>query len=340
MSMFQRPSSVIGLDLGASAVKAVEMQAKGDVLEVTGFGQIEVEPDNDQALREAVSNLFAEGGFQARRVASSVSGKMIIVRHIQVDRCSGDQLEEAVRFEAEKYLPFPVDEAILDWTETGDQDSQTMDLLLVAAKREQIEEHLEQVSGGGLKPEVVDVDAFAIANAYELCGEAEEEVAEGCVAFVDVGARKSTINISSGGVSRFTREVSIGGNEFTETLARILNMPFEEAEDYKRDSGEGAPVLEEALAPSVEELANEIQLSFEWFQNQYSQRVDRVLVTGGGARLPFFNRLFSEVLNLQVSGFDPLASVVLGEGLDEELLKANASQLAVATGLAARLVKS
>lgn len=338
MSLFKRSQSVIGLDVGASAVKAVELQPKGEGVEVSGFGRIEVDSDDPASIRSAVERLIAEGGFGARRMASSINGKMVIVRHLQLQKTSPDEIKDVVRYEAEKYVPFPLDEAVLDWQTVGTTPQGDLEVLLVAAKREQVMQHLEAISGAGMKPEVVDLDAFAIANAHALAEGGGET--KGCRAFIDVGARKTTINIAVDGASRFTREVSIGGRGFTETLARVLNMSFDEAEDYKREPGEGAAILEEALSASVEELANEIQLSFEWFQSQFHQNVERVLVSGGGSRLPFFRRILGDVLAVPVEDFDPFRSLIVQEGLDTEVLSENSSELAVAVGLAARLIRS
>lgn len=338
--MLARSKSVVGLDIGSSAVKAIELTARGRDVAVTAFGQVDVPNDDHEARARAVRDLMNSGGFHTRRIVTGVSGKNVIVRYLSMVRMSDDELRNAIVFEAEKYVPFPLDECVLDCQRLDKEDDPkkggNMSVLMVAAKKSQIEEHIESISAAGCTPEVVDVDAFALGNAYSLCQaiSGEEETDETNIAFVDVGASKTNINIVGGGVSLFTREIGMGGNDFTQAIAKKLNLSVDEAEDFKRRNDEA---VKDAVFGAIDDLGNEIQLSFDYFEDQFQKEISRILLSGGGARLPFFQEAFERVFEKPTANFNPFSTLKVDDGIDADLLACNASQLVTAVGLASRL---
>lgn len=337
--MFKRRiRSLIGLDVGTKAVKAVELTWNGGLV-LTGFGYAEL-PSPD-AVRETVARVFEENEFHTRRVVTSVSGKSVIVRYLTMFKMSPDDLRNAIRYEADKYIPFDVDEVLLDCQPfeapgMSDAGPNEMRVLLVACKRALVDEQLRILAGVGLQPEIVDVDVFAVGNAYEtaVTGMDGDRVR----ALVDVGAGKTSVNVIRGGASLFTREIHSGGDAFTAAIANRLGLKDGEAEALKRRPGEQADRVRGAVTPAVDDLSTEVRLSFEYFENQFDRGVDEVLVSGGGARLVGLTDDLARVLDRPVSPWDPTGDLpIAADRVDVDALREHAGELAVAVGLASRL---
>jgi type IV pilus assembly protein PilM len=342
--MFAKHRSLVGLDIGLGAVKAVELTDRGGSLAVTGFGQIECASDDPAVRAKAVAELFREGGFRSKRVVTGLSGKQVIVRYLTLPKMAGDELRNAAAFEAGKYVPFPLDECVMDVKpveEGGDRAGEgNMTALFVAVRRQQVDEHLDLVERAGLVSEIVDVDAFALGNALELgVGCRAPEDAQKALALIDVGASKTCVNIVAGGVSMFTREIYLGGRDFTQAVARRLNLESRQAEDLKRAPEDEGP-LREAVLPLVDDLANEIQISFDYFEHQFERRIDELRLSGGGSRLGLLAEAFERVFERPAKPFNPFEGAAIDSAVDRDLLESNAGRLAVAAGLAARLKRS
>lgn len=340
--MFARTSSVVGLDVGTSAIKAVELTATGKSLEVTGFGQIEVPPDDPQARVHAITELMREGGFRSRRVVSNISGKTVIVRYLTMPKMSDDELRSAIALEAGKYVPYPLDECVLDCQRLdGPMDTAgagKMTVVFVAARRSQITEQLALLHDGGITPEVIDVDALALGNAWELAMSGADAAAQpACLAFVDVGATKTCLNIMVGDTSFFSREIYFGGRHFTEAIGRRLSIDPGPAEDMKRLPDAGGEAVRDALLPTIDDLGNEIQLSFDYFENQFQKKIAEIRLSGGGSRLAIIRESFEKIFERPTTAFNPFETLAVNPDVDADLLGCNASRLVVAVGLAARV---
>lgn len=342
--MIARQKSIVGLDIGTCAVKAVELTQKGKDLELTAFGQLELSQESPEDVGESIKTLLNEGGFRTKRVVSSVGGKLVVVRFLSLVRMSDEELKNAISFEAEKYVDFPTAECVLDCQRMESEEdarSNSMSVLLVAARRSLVEGHLETLGSVGVIPESVEVDAFALSNAYDLCANVGEELdRDGSVAFVDIGHSKTTVNIVKGGICQFTREIPVGGRDFTDCIARRLGVTFEEAEDLKREPGEGNEAVQEAVSTSVDELGNEVQLSLDYFESQFETQVGRVFLSGGGSRLSFLRAALERIFERPTQVFNPFDYIPVDKGIDADLLSCNAAQLVVAVGLASRLKRA
>ncbi len=338
--MFKASKSVVGLDIGSSAVKAVELTRAGKELQVTGFGQIELSSEDPADCVEAVTNLLKEGGFRTKSVVTSVSGKMVIVRHLNMVAMNDDELRNAIIFEAEKYIPFTLDECVLDCQRLGDADPGTnADVLLVAVKDTVLEHHIGMCQKAGVTPEIVDVDAFALGNAYELVA-GDEALSEDVVAFVDVGASKTSLSIVRAGSALFTREIYFGGNDFTSSIARKLGVDEAQAEHLKRSPGEDYEAVKEAAFPTIDDLGNELQLSFDYFESQHGNTVDKIMLSGGSSRLGFFRESFERIFEKPTAIFNPFEGISVCDDIDQDLLASSGPQLVVAAGLASRIRKA
>lgn len=338
--MLKQRNSIVGLDIGSSCIKAVEItQDKYDYV-ITGYSQVEV-PD-EQSRTDSVAELFRSANFRTKRVATAVSGKSVIFRYISMVDVPDDKLQQAVRFEADKYIPFDVSEVELDaqklmsgQTESGGTEAK---VLLVAAKRTILDDHARMLTELGLQPVSVGIDGFALGNAFELADMVNPGVHENdrTVALIDIGATKSSINILRSNISCFAREVPMGGADLTNAIMRRLGLEGAAAETLKRDPADQMQVVQEAVAQVLEDLGNEINLSFDFFENQFDGEVHDVLLTGGSVLLPFLEESLEKIFEKRTRVWNPIEGLkVKSDNVDVEALNTYAPQLAVAVGLAA-----
>ncbi len=343
MGLFQRKKSLIGVDIGSDSIKAVELTKVGDELVVSGYGQIAVPRGGDPA--DALSDLLKACSFQTRRAATAVSGRSVIVRFLSMVEVPDANLRAALRFEAEKYIPFDLDEVITDCARLeapGDRAGE-MKVLLVASKRDVIENRVQLLKKAGLDVANVDVDPFAVGNAFELVARANNDATLGSrvCALVDVGASKTTVSVVKAHEPRFTREVYLGGDDFTGAISKRIGVETAEAEHLKRDPGERHDEVVAALTHSVDELANEIMLSLEYYEDrQGGEKVEDVYLSGGAVKTPLLEESLERVFERRTSKWSPVSGLAVDGGrLEPQALSENASQLAVAVGLASRVLK-
>ncbi|MCZ7647086.1 MAG: pilus assembly protein PilM [Planctomycetota bacterium] len=336
MALFSRRKSVVGLDIGSSSVKAVELSRSGQSLSITAMGTATIE--TPEAVGAAIQEALREAGIRTRRCVSAVSGRSVIIRQVPMVKMAQSELKQAVEYEADKYIPFDVSEVQLDAQPLGDQgsDEGQMRVLLVAAKRSLIEEHVALLQSVGLHPLAVDVDVFALGNAFELrnlaLGIDDQEVRT----LVDIGASKTNINIMRGNTSCFQREIYVAGNDLTEAVAKRFGEDPRDVEKMKLDPGGALESMQDAMLPVLEDIGSEIRLSFDYFENQYDQTVKEVYLSGGTASFPGVDTMLTQVFGLPARLWDPTEGLLMGR---QELagLGGSNSGLAVAMGLASRI---
>jgi type IV pilus assembly protein PilM len=354
VGFFSREKTVIGLDIGSSAVKAVELAASGKGYRVVGFGLEPVPADaivdgaiiDAGAVAESIRRVFQKGGpgggFKTKDVCASLSGSAVIVKKITLPVMTPSELDESIHWEAEQYIPFDIQDVNLDYQildpGTGPESRGGMEVLLVAAKKEKIGDYTSVIAQAGRTPVIVDVDAFALQNAYEQnYGFQPGQV----VVLLNAGASAININILVGDQSVFTRDISIGGNSYTEAVQKELDLPFEAAEQVKK----GLPVdgaTPEAARPILhavnENVLLEIQKTFDFFKaSAQTDHIDRIVLSGGAARVDGFRDMLHERFGAPVEEFDPFRNVTwdarrLGDQPTEQ------ASAAVAVGLALRKV--
>jgi len=346
--VFRKDKSVVGLDLGSQVVKAVEITLEGPEPVITGFARAEIPPGGE--VNEAIAEVFQRGGFRSRNVVTAVSGQAVVVRYITMVEMSDSELRQAIRFESDKYLPFDSDDVVLDCqrlkrkpaqaSEGESGGSAQMSVVLAACRSSVVEDQMRAVTAQGLSPIAVDVDVFALANAWELCG---LEVSGGAdesrsVALVDVGASRTSINVLHAGETCFSREIGIGGGDMTQAAARRLGVEAVEAEAIKREAGGREAEVSRAISPVLEDLVSEVSLSLDYVENREGIHVDEVLLSGGGILAPGAVPFIEQALGRPVRTWNPLEGIrVSPERVDVEELEASASSLAVAIGLASRV---
>src|SRR5688572_23777499 len=276
--MFRKTKSVVGLDIGSSAVKAVELKPAGKGFRVAAFALEPVPPDSivdgaiidGGAVAEAIRRLFDRKTFKTKEVAASLSGNAVIVKKISLPVMTETELGESIYWEAEQYIPFDVQDVNLDYqildAGTGPDSRGSMEVLLVAAKKEKVGDYTGVIAQAGRTPVIVDVDAFALQNAFEVYyGLTPSQV----VVLLNAGASAININILHGDQSVFTRDISLGGNAYTEAVQKELDLPFELADQLKKGIPVDGASFEEAqpvLRAVTENVLLEIQKTFDFFK--------------------------------------------------------------------------
>jgi type IV pilus assembly protein PilM len=350
--VFRRARSLVGLDIGSSAVKAVELKPAGKAYKVTAFGSEPVPPDSivdgaiidGAAVADAIRRLFDGRGIKTREVAASLSGNAVIVKKITLPVMTENELAESIYWEAEQYIPFDIQDVNLDYqildAPDGAAGKGTMDVLLVAAKKEKIADYTGVIAQAGRAAAIVDVDAFALQNAYEVNYGIDPAAV---VVLLNAGASATNINIVSGDRSVFTRDISIGGNAYTEALQKELSLPYDAADQLKRGVPVEGVTFEDArpvLRAVSENVMLEIQKTFDFFKaTAASDRIDRIMVSGGASRAEGFTEMLSERFEAPVEPFDPFKRVMFdARKFHVEASTDIAPTVAVAVGLALRRV--
>jgi type IV pilus assembly protein PilM len=350
VGLFGRARDLVGLDIGSHSIKLVELKQKGKNYELVSFG-IQPLPSeaivegaimDSSAVAEAIDTLFVNNNVKKSEVATSVSGGSVIVKKISLPAMNEDELAESIRWEAEQYIPFPIDEVNLDHkTLRGSaQEGGMMDIILVAVKKDMIGFYANVITQAGKRPMVVDVDAFALQNCFELNYKNEVQPSE-VIGLINIGASLINMNIVQGELSLFTRDISTGGNLFTETIQRELNLSREHAENLKR--GVPAEGIEPAAANSIiqgvtEDLAVDVQRTFDFFKaTSTEERIDRIFLAGGSAKVPGLQQFFQDKFGAPTEILNPFKNVKLAN-IDADYLQEVAPVATVAVGLALRKV--
>ena len=346
--------SIIGLDIGSSSVKAVEIskKGKGKDFELTHLGVAPLPPEaivqgaflNSSAIVDAIREAVEKAKIKTKHVAAAVSGHSVIVKRVNLPAMTREELDEQIRWEAEQYIPFDVNEVNLDFQILDDQGGEgQMDVLLVAAKKDLIDDYVQVIGEAGLTPAVVDVAAFAVENSYEANYDAQ---ADQVVALVNIGAQVVNINVIANGIPTFTRDITTAGNQYTEEIQKALSISFEEAERIKlggrraEDSQEVVPhEVEQAMRAVTETVIGEIGRSLDFYgATSAESRIEKVFLAGGSAKVAGFKAAFQERTGHDVEILNPLNRMVPSSKFEPEFLDEMAPALGVGVGLALRRV--
>jgi type IV pilus assembly protein PilM len=274
---------------------------------------------------------------KTKNVATSVSGHSVIVKRVTLPMMSEEELFDRVQSEASQHIPFDIADVSLDYQLLESVDSQ-MDVLLVAVKKDKILNHTNVLAQAGKNPTIVDIDAFALQNCFEVNYDPDPGQT---VALLNVGASVMNINIVRGGIPLFTRDVSVGGNQYTDALQKELDLSFEDAEKLKR--GEAiAGVADEHKVQILRSVSDililEIQKTFDFFRATASgENIQRIYIGGGTARVPGLVELLREEFAMPVEELYPFRKIVINPARhNEDQIRELAPRLAIAVGLALR----
>ena len=348
MALFKKNKPLVGLDIGSSSLKAVELVKSKKGYQLTAFAYEPLAPDlvvdgaimDAPAVSETIKKTFAAAKFKPKGVATGVSGHSVIVKRVVVPAATPDEVESSIQMDAEQYIPFDIAEVNLDYQVVGpgttSAEEAGMEIVLVAAKKDKIQNHTNVIGLAGRTPEVVDIDAFALQNAFEANYTVD---ADAPVALLNIGASLMNINISKGGMPLFIRDVSVGGNQYTDILQKELQLNFQEAEDLKlgKTGGSEAEMVQPLLESITEMLIMEVQKTFDFFRETYpSETISQVLISGGTSRMIGLAEHIQATFGYPTEILDPFKSITIASKVDAEKVTALGPALAVAVGLALR----
>jgi type IV pilus assembly protein PilM len=339
-----RQKPLFGLDIGSSSVKAVELKSTKQGYELMNFALESLEPDTvvDGAIMDAprvaerIVSICEGQNIKTKNVATAVSGHSVIVKRVPMPFMAEEELYDRIQSEASQHIPFDVADVNLSY-QVFESEGPQMDVLLVAAKKDKILNHTNVLAQAGRTPTVVDIDAFALQNCFEV----NYEMPGQTVALLNIGASVMNINIVRDGIPLFTRDVSVGGNQYTDALQKELDLSFEDAERLKK--GESIAGVSEEQRSSVlrsvsDILILEIQKTFDFFRaTATGENIQHIFVAGGTARVPGLLDLLREEFAVTVEELDPIRRIVINPGKhNESRLRELAPRLAIAVGLALR----
>lgn len=306
----------VGLDIGANSIKVVELQG-GLKPRLSRFGKVALpegalsagEIKEREQVGKAIKELFAKTKIRSKRVVIAIAGQAAIIRHIKLPLMEDNEVANAIHWEAERYIPFPVDEVTLDYKVIKRYaDQNEMDVLMVCARNDIIYSHIETLRDIGLQTQVVDIQTFSLMRAAGL----EKANSEGTVALLDIGFETSDLMILKDGIPLFTRVIPLAGNRFTKTIASNLGITSEEAEEIKINKIDALSQSESlsqsleakanfAMQEGLKELSLEIRRSFDYFHMQErNEEVNRLIINGGGALLPNLGTFLNRELGIPV----------------------------------------
>jgi type IV pilus assembly protein PilM len=340
---------IVAIDIGSSAVKLVQLrEVKGAYHLVNlGIGYLPPEAIVDNSIMDSssvvhvVRNLVESLKIKTKNVATSISGHSVIIRKIQLPIMTEEELESSIQWEAEQYIPFEISEVNLDFQILGadPKDPSQMNVILVAAKKDFVDDYVAVFKESGLNPVVMDVDCFAVENAFEAnYGFAEDEI----VALVNMGASAVNVNVLKGEISVFTRDIQVGGNLLNEELQKRLGLSNEEAE--KARSGEkvsaSAEAIAEVMLDASENLAQEVQRSLDFFAaTSADEKINKIFITGGVAKTGMVREAIERRIGVPVEVINPFRQVAVNEKkFDLEYVDSVGPVFTVAAGLAMRRV--
>jgi type IV pilus assembly protein PilM len=362
-----KKNQLVGLDIGSNAIKLVEIEDSKKGMMLKNFGMIGLPRDAivEGAIKEmeivssAIKNLYKNLKISNKNVATSISGYSVIVKKISISRREESELDSSIQEEAEQYIPFDIHDVNLDYEILSDREaapegenkeeeveekskegSGLMDVMLVAAKKDIVEDYVSLLQLTGLNPVVLDVDAFALQNAYELSA----GKTSGCFALVNVGAEELGINAIKNGVSIFTRDSSYGGFQINEAIMSKFDVSYEDAEKIKlggtkveaKDRGK----LEEIFTSVVSGWVNEIKRALDFLVTTYpDETIEKIFISGGSCRIPGFQKYLEGETDITVLELNPFANLEISEKtFDPKYLSYMAPQAAIAVGLALRSI--
>jgi type IV pilus assembly protein PilM len=346
MALF-KSKEVVGVDIGTHSIKVVELKWSGKSIQLQSFGIAPIPSQSivdgaildKGAIVDSLQGLLREHKIRRKQAAMGLSGHSVIVKKISLPEMSEVELEESIHWEAEQYIPFDIDDVNLDFQiiEGGSTEEGKMDVLLVAAKKDKIDDYTDLLIQAGLQPVVVDLDAFALQNSWEI----NYDVVPGQnVALVNIGAGFTNIAVLRNGMTSFTRDITIGGNHYTDAIQKEFGVSAGHAERIKTgQEGAADPEAVRRVMDLVSEnIAVEIQRSFDFFRaTTTDQGIHQILLSGGSARVRQLEGFLGQRLRTEVRVNDPFQNIKINpRKFDPEYLKEHGPAAAVAVGLALR----
>lgn len=346
MFLFKKKKELIGVDVGSSSIKLVQLRESKGTYQLLNIGIMPLPPEaivdnslmDSSSISGVIKNLVASLGIKVKDVACSISGNSVIIRKILLPAMPAEELEDQISWEAEQYIPFDIKDVNMDFQILSPDsiDPSKMNVLLVASKKEIINDYVSLFNDAGMLLSVMDVDSFAVQNAFELNHESRPDE---ILALINIGASVMNINIVNDGITLFTRDVQMGGNLYTEEIQKQLGMNGEEAEAGKMLVAESNNRgLMDVITKVNETITQEINRSLDFYNSTASDdRITGILVSGGCSKVYNLVETISAKIGLPVTAIDPFARLHYNEkDFDPEYLREIGPLMVVPVGLAIR----
>lgn len=346
LPFLSREDLVVGIDIGSHAIKACQLKRTDKTYTVINLGSA-VLPEgavddgtlNDpEVVGKTIGKLFKSLKIKKKKVGFSISGYSVIVKKVNLAVMSEEELQEHIQTEAEQYIPFDIDDVYIDFQDlkTNDKDNERTDVMLVAAKKEIVDDYLEMLEELNLKPVIVDVDGFALENTYEY-----NYPKDANVALIDIGASKMNINIISNGISVVARDIVIGSRQLTEQIQSTFDLEFEEAEALKLGhipAEEKQEEIADIFSSTCTQWVLEIKKAIDLYQaNHPDAPLSRLMLSGGGSKVSGLIDFLANETDLPVELFNPFSNMTFNsKKIDPDYLNSIGPEMAIATGIAIR----
>lgn len=346
---FFESKGIIGVDIGTSSVKILEIQDTKKLYRLKNFGIAAIPRDtiingvimNAEPVVDAIREIITRHHIKTKNTSLSVSGHPVIVKKLTLPIMDEKKLEESIPFEAQQYIPFALEEVNIDFQVLGPSEEKKdyMNIILVAAKKAMVNDYVNLITSAGLNPMIIDIDVFALENMFEF--NYPEELSKN-IALIDIGASVININILQKGISTFTRDIFLGGHQITEEIQKQIGVSYEKAENLKLGKelqNDNKEIVENIIQKSLSSIVSEIQRSLDFFTAQTSNEIHKIYLSGGVVKTPGIIDLIYERTGIQTEVVDCLKSVQYDHSrFDLEYLKEMSPLMAVGVGLAIRRV--
>ena len=335
--------------ISSTAVKLLELGRSGDRVRVESYA-VEPLPPNSvnekniadvEAVGEAIKRAVKRSGTRSKMAAAAVAGSAVITKTISMpSNLSEDEMEQQIQMEADQYIPYPLEEVNLDFEILGpaENDTDRVDVLLAASRSENVNDRVDAIELAGLKARVIDVESYAIENAFTLlASQLPEQGIDQTVAVLDVGATMTTLNVMHDLKTIYTREQVFGGRQLTEEIQRRYGLSYEEAGMAKRQGGLPDNYVPEVLEPFKEAMAQQVSRSLQFFfsSSQYNT-VDHIVLAGGSAMINGIDEMIANKLGVNTTIANPFTHMTLASRVKAQSLSNDAPALMIACGLAMR----
>ncbi|MGE5197403.1 MAG: type IV pilus assembly protein PilM [Deltaproteobacteria bacterium] len=329
---FPKERFSVGLDIGTSSVKAVKLRFHKDGVELYGVGfepaQFDLEPVVKKIMKPQETD----------RVNISVSAPAAIIRYVNFPKMSKEELQQALKFEAQKHIPFAITEVNLDsYILKSDLPDNKMLVLMAAVKKDFLSQRLKVIESAGLRANVVDIDSLALVNAFNFNYAEDDNVKNRTVALLNIGASFSNLSILEAGIPCLSRDIQIAGNSLTQKISEAMGLDFKSAEELKLNPDkEKADKLYQAGESVLSNFAREIRISFDYYESQNASSVGKIFLSGAGADFSNLKEMLVNLLGIEVEYWDPLRQVNIANSLEADKIRPICGRLAIAMGLALR----
>lgn len=350
MSWFnQKQNAVLGIDISTAAVKLLELSRAGARYRVENYAVASLPQDavidkniaNVDVISDAIKVALKLSGSKLKQASVAVAGSAVMTKIITMPASlTSDEMEEQIMVEADQYIPYSLDEVNLDFEVQGENENnpEMVDVLLAASRKENVDDRVEALAKAGLKAKVVDVEAFAMENAFTLLADQLPDSIEGqTIAIADMGATMATLNVLHDCRTVYTREQGFGGRQLTEEIQRRYGLSYEEAGLAKKHGGLPDNYTTDVLDPFKRAMVQQIARSLQFFVSSSANRgIDSIILAGGCASIPGVEKLVEQSLGVPTYIANPFINMALSSRVKPQALSNDAPAMMIACGLALR----